>query len=75
MQKDYGHALADIREVLVREPRHFGALSGLGLILQEIGDDKHALEAYRRALAVDPHLEHIGESVKTLREKVEGRDI
>jgi tetratricopeptide (TPR) repeat protein len=75
LQKDYGHALADIREVLVREPRHFGALSGLGLILQEIGDDKHALEAYRRALAVDPHLEHIGDVVKTLRDKVEGRDI
>jgi len=75
LQKDYGEALADIREVLVREPRHFGALSGLGLILQEIGDDKHALEAYRRALAVDPHLEHIGDVIKTLREKVEGRDI
>jgi len=75
LQKDYGHALADIREVLVREPRHFGALSGLGLILQEIGDDKHALEAYRRALAIDPHLEHIPDVVKTLGEKVEGRDI
>ena len=58
----------------MREPRHFGALSGLGLILQEIGDDKHALEAYRRALAIDPHLENIDEIVKTLREKVEGRD-
>lgn len=75
LEKDYGHALADIREVLVREPRHFGALSGLGLILQEIGDDKHALEAYQKALAVDPHLEHVGDAVKTLREKVEGRDI
>ena len=75
LKKDYGHALADIREVLAREPRHFGALSGLGLILQEIGDDKHALEAYRRALAIDPHLEHVAEVVKTLREKVEGRDI
>jgi tetratricopeptide (TPR) repeat protein len=75
LKKDYGHALSDIRQVLVREPRHFGALSGLGLILQEIGDDKHALEAYRRALAIDPHLEHIGDVVKTLIEKVEGRDI
>jgi len=75
LKKDYGRALSDIREVLVREPRHFGALSGLGLILQEIGDDKHALEAYRKALAIDPHLEHVPDVVKTLREKVEGRDI
>lgn len=75
LEKDYGHALADLREVLVREPRHFGALSGLGLILQEFGDDKHALEAYRKALAINPHLEHIDEAVKTLSEKVEGRDI
>jgi len=75
LQKDYAHSLADIREVLAREPRHFGALSGLGAIMQEIGDDKHALAAYRRALAIDPHLEQIGEVVKTLTEKVEGRAI
>jgi len=75
LQKDYAHSLADIREVLAREPRHFGALSGLGAIMQEIGDDKHALAAYRKALAIDPHLEHIGEVVKTLTEKVEGRAI
>jgi tetratricopeptide (TPR) repeat protein len=75
MKKDYGHALADIREVLKREPRHFGALSGLGLILQDIGDDKQALEVYRRALAVYPRLQRIPDVVKALQEKVEGRDI
>jgi tetratricopeptide (TPR) repeat protein len=75
MKKDFGHAIADIREVLKREPRHFGALSGLGLILQEVGDDKAALEVYRRALAVYPHLQRIPDIVKTLKEKVEGRDI
>ncbi len=75
MKKDYGLALADIREVLKREPRHFGALSGLGLILQDIGDDKGALEVYRRALAVYPRLPKIPDVVKTLQEKVEGRDI
>src|SRR5262249_51647785 len=74
-KEDIGRALSDLSEVLSREPRHFGALAGLGLILQEIGDDKHALEAYRKALAVDPHLEHIPDVVKTLSEKVEGRDI
>jgi tetratricopeptide (TPR) repeat protein len=75
LKDDIAHSLADLSEVLTREPRHFAALSGLGLILQDIGDDKHALEAYRKALAIDPHLEHIPEVVKTLSEKVEGRDI
>ncbi len=75
MKKDYGRALADIREVLRREPRHFGALSGLGLILQDIGDDKQALEVYRRALAVYPRLQRIPEVVKQLQDQIEGRDI
>jgi len=75
LKQDYGHAVADVAEVLAREPRHFGALSGLGLILQDIGDDKHALEAYRRALAIDPHLENLADTVKALSEKVEGRSI
>jgi tetratricopeptide (TPR) repeat protein len=75
LKKDYGRALADLREVLRREPRHFGALSGLGLIMQDLGDDKQALEVYRRALAVYPRLERIPEVVKELQQKVEGRDI
>lgn len=75
LKDDYGHAIADIGQVLKREPRHFGALSGLGVILQEIGDDKDALKAYRDALKIDPHLENIPDVVKELSVKVEGRDI
>jgi tetratricopeptide (TPR) repeat protein len=75
MKKDYGRSLADISQVLRLEPRHFGALTGLGLILQDIGDDKQALEVYRRALAVYPKLERVPEIVEKLKQKVEGRDI
>ena len=75
MKNEYGKSIADIREVLRREPRHFGALAGLGLILQEIGDDKHALEVFRRAVDLYPRIDRIPDLVKTLREKVEGRDI
>jgi tetratricopeptide (TPR) repeat protein len=74
-QKDFGRALADIHEVLAREPRHFGALSGLGMILQQLGDDKHALDVFRRALAIHPHLESIPDLVKKLSDKIDGRDI
>lgn len=75
MRKDFNRSLADIRQILAREPRHFGALAGLGLIMQDLGDDKRALDIYRRALDVHPHLPRVPDLIKTLTEKVEGRDI
>jgi tetratricopeptide (TPR) repeat protein len=75
MQKQYSESLADIRQVLAREPRHFGALAGLGMIMQELGDEKRALEVFRRAIEVHPHLQRIPDLVKGLAEKVDGRDI
>ena len=75
LKNDYARSMEDIRQVLIREPRHFGALAGLGMIMQETGDDKHALDAFRKALAINPYLDKIPDLVKTLSEKVEGRDI
>ena len=75
LKNDYVRSLKDIEQVLAREPRHFGALAGLGMIMQDLGDDKRALDAFRKALALNPHLEKVPELVKTLSEKVEGRDI
>ena len=75
LKKDYSNSLADLRRVLALEPRHFGALAGLGTILSEIGDERRALEAFRRALAVHPRLNGIADEVKSLTEKVEGRPI
>ena len=75
LQNDYTRSMEDIREVLIREPRHFGALAGLGMIMQETGDDRHALDAFRKALAINPYLERVPDLVKSLAEKVEGRDI
>ena len=75
LKKDYSSSLADIMHVLAQEPRHFGALAGLGTILEEVGDDRHALDAYRKALAVHPHLKGVAEHVKSLTDKVEGRNI
>jgi len=75
MKKDYSNALADLRNVLAREPRHFGALAGLGTIMEEFGDEKQALEAFRKAQAVHPRLKGVADQIKSLTEKVEGRDI
>lgn len=75
MKKDYTAALNDLRQVLAREPRHFGALMGLGMILQEFGNEKKALEIYRRILSLHPRMQRVIDLAKNLTEKVDGRDI
>jgi tetratricopeptide (TPR) repeat protein len=75
LKKDINRALADLRVVIAREPRHFTALAGLGVILQDIGNDKLALDAFRRAVAIHPHLKGIPNMIKRLEPKVEGREI
>src|SRR5882757_1023143 len=64
LKNDYAHSLENIEQVLSREPRHFGALAGLGMIMQDIGDEKRALDAFRKALAVNPHLDKVPELIK-----------
>lgn len=53
-------SLSDIKEVLKREPRHFGALAGKAIILLQQGDDQGALEAMTRALQIHPYLPERG---------------
>lgn len=75
LKDDYGAALADIREVLAREPRHFAMLYGFALILKEIGDEKRALTVLRKALEVNPRLDGAQDMESQLSVTVEGRGI
>ena len=75
LKKDIYRALADLRVVIAREPRHFTAYAGLGVILQDIGRDRLALDAFRRAIAIHPHLKGLPNLIKRLEPKVEGRGI
>lgn len=72
---DYQRSLSDIQRVLALEPRHFGALSGLGLIMQNLGDDERALFAFKRALEVHPRLKTAKDAVADLEEKLSGQDL
>lgn len=72
---EYGRSVADIERVLALEPRHFGALSGLGIILERLGDKAGAFAAYSRALEVHPNLPGASEAVKRLRPDVQGREL
>ena len=72
---NYGQSLADIERTLALEPRHFGALTGLGMIFERSGDNPAAYEAYSRALEIHPNLEHASKAVERLRPEVEGREL
>jgi len=72
---DLSGAVADLEQVLKLEPRHFSALVAMGFILEKQGFDKRALEAFRKALAVNPQQPEIRSVVDKLQTQVEGRDI
>lgn len=62
----YQESIEDIRETLQREPRHFGALSGLGLIFLRQRQFGPAAAAFRDALAIHPHLPRIRAALEQL---------
>ncbi len=71
---DYPGAIAAIQETLKREPRHFAALAALGMIYEELGQQRPALEAFRAALVIHPHYEIAIQGVRRLEPRVDGRD-
>lgn len=75
LENDDAGSVADIAHVLVLEPRHYGALAGLGQILQRNGQEKRALQVYRRTLEVDPQMGDIRKMVDKMIPEVEGREL
>jgi tetratricopeptide (TPR) repeat protein len=64
---EYQKSLADCDEVMKRNPHHFGALSGYGMIYLQLDQPARALEYLERALAVNPNLSSVAETIETLR--------
>ena len=71
----YTAAIADIEKTLALEPRHFGALSGLGLVNLGLGDEARALKAFEAALEIYPLMAGHDTHIEALREKLGGRNI
>jgi len=68
----FGPALADLQQVLTLNPQHFGALFGLGAIMEEIGKDDLALRAYEAARDIHPHEPDLQDAIERLDTQVRG---
>lgn len=59
----------DVAKVLALEPRHFGALSGLGLINAHLNRTDEAIKAFEQALAVNPQMPNVKANIEALKKK------
>lgn len=75
MMGEFERSAADIAQTLAREPRHFGALAGLGLVNMALERWRAAKAAFERALAVNPHLADVRENLKVVERHIEGAPI
>ncbi len=72
---NYSKSMTDIERTLALEPRHFGALSGMGMIFLDLGKKDLALAAMRKALDVYPQLRDVQKQVGELEEQLAGSRI
>ena len=74
LMNKFDRSVKDIAQTLRLEPRHFGALSGLGLINQAIGQTGAAIKAYEQALDLNPHLFGLKEKIERMKKMLYGRE-
>jgi tetratricopeptide (TPR) repeat protein len=75
MMGQFERSLSDVYVVLSKEPKHFGAMSGLGLIMIQKEDFKEALRAYKKVLLINPFSQDALNLVPALEQKVLGKSI
>lgn len=68
-------SIADVEHVLMLNPRHFGALAGLGFMLDQMGETAMALEALRAAHALNPNRENITQTINRLERQLGASEI
>ncbi len=72
---DFAASLHDIGKTLTLEPRHFGALSGRGLVLLELENAELALQSFEAAIEIHPKLSGANLNAEALRRQIEKNEI
>lgn len=71
----FSDSVSDIQRTLALEPRHFGALSGLGLIYMALEEPESALKAFEEALKIHPQLSGAKVNAERLNKQISGQTL
>jgi len=75
LDDDYKGSMADIAQTLKREPKHLGALMGMGMILEAREKREEALKVYERVLTIAPHWRNAQEAADKLKAALAGSEL
>ncbi len=68
-------SMADVAQTLKRDPKHLGALAGMGAMLEEAGLKDQALRAYERGLEIAPAYRPMKDAVERLKAELAGQSL
>jgi tetratricopeptide (TPR) repeat protein len=70
LQERYQESIADAQRAVDRMPCHFGALAGMGHCHLNLGDLPEAMKCYEQALAINPHLDCLNQTVAEIKNRL-----
>lgn len=75
MMEKLGPSMSDIQKTLILNPNHFGAMGGLGAILEKLDRNPQALAVYQHARKIHPHLDGFKDAILRLKTKLNGTSL
>ena len=75
LMKEYDLSLVDIEKTLDLEPRHFGALSGQGLVQTALKNYQKAIDSYIEAHKVHPNMKSPLIMIEKLQQQIKKESI
>ena len=75
LMEEYALSIADVERVLALNPRHFGALSGLAIMLERMGETTYALRAMRAVRALNPNRPDVNDALERLERETGAADL
>jgi len=72
MAGQFGPSIEDVAKTLSLEPRHWGALAGLGAMFEDMGQRTRALAAFKASFALNPHQQDVKDAIDRLQQEMAG---